>query len=77
MDYNNKDSQDRNHKAGDKNIDISEKKEKDYTGIFLPVGIGLGVSLGIIFDNLAIGISLGAALGLATGAVVGTIKKKK
>lgn len=43
-------------------------KKDEYTGMALPVCIGLGVALGAALDNIPVGIGIGAGLGVVLSA---------
>ena len=56
----------------------TEKKQNQYTGMGMILGVAIGSSLGqILFGNLAIGAGVGMVLGMAFGSALDSQAEKK
>ncbi len=53
------------------------KKDKEFSGMYIPLGLCFGVTFGIIIDNLSMGMCFGLLAGVILDNMSQSKKKEK
>ena len=57
------------------NKTISESKQEDHSGLFIPAGLFLGLGIGLFYGNPGTGVLIGLGVGFLGMAIAKLLKK--